>query len=240
MDPLPAVLATLLVFQSLLGLALLLPRAASKPVASLLSVANTNTAAKSALLTISVAIATMTGSSLVQLLGVLDTLKRGSQFGDRALALTIEELRSLLVLALGSANLVILFLGKALAAEQLAGDKARLNLEVLQRQAKGLQAEYNRATSAAAGGGPGAAGDDEAARLKSRVDSLIREKDGLQAAAEAAEAAKRSAEAKVEAIQGQSKGLEREYDRLLAEHDRLRRDYEQAIGGRAGGGKKLE
>jgi hypothetical protein len=73
-------------------------------------------------------------------------------------------------------------------------------------QAKGLQAEYARATSAAAaGGGDSGGGGDEAARLRANVDSLLREKGELQAAAEAAAAAKKSAEAKVDAITAQSK-----------------------------------
>lgn len=76
-------LAVMLLLQTLLALALLLPRAASKPVASLLSYANSNAAAKSALLTVSGAVAAMTISSLIQLLGVLETLKKGSQYGDR-------------------------------------------------------------------------------------------------------------------------------------------------------------
>jgi hypothetical protein len=57
-------------------------------------------------------------------------------YTPRALALTVDELRALFVLALGAANLMLLFLSRALAAEQLAGDEAKLNLEVLQRQAR--------------------------------------------------------------------------------------------------------
>jgi hypothetical protein len=50
------------------------------------------------------------------------------------LALTIDELRALLALALGAANLLLLFVNRALAAEQQAADKAALNLAVLQKQ----------------------------------------------------------------------------------------------------------
>jgi len=189
---------------------------------------------------------------------------------------------------LGASNLLLLFVSKALAAEQLVTDKAKLNLEVLQRQvsdhviwwlhgrwlhawwmhgrwlharwlnhawwlhawcrertcctlhppsraplakhqptltphpnrtnknkqAKGLQAEYARATTAAAAAsttntgsaGAGAAnGGDEAARLRSQVDGLIREKNALQDIVEDALAAKKTAQAQVEAISAQSK-----------------------------------
>ncbi|KIZ04873.1 hypothetical protein MNEG_3089 [Monoraphidium neglectum] len=232
----------MLALQAVIGLALLLPRAASAPVAKLLTAASGNAAAKSAVLTVAGAVGAMTVSSLIQLYGVMESLKKGSQYGDRALALNVEELRALLALVLGVSNLALLFLSRALAAEQLAADKAKLNLEVLQRQAKGLQAEYTRATSSkAAGGGGDGGGGDEAARLRGQVDALIREKAALQAAADEAAAARRGAQAQVEAMRDQSKGLEREYDRLLAEHDRLRRDYDQATGGRiGGGGKKAE
>ncbi|KAI8462373.1 MAG: hypothetical protein J3K34DRAFT_527801 [Monoraphidium minutum] len=239
-------LSVILALQALVALALLLPRAASRPVASLLSAIGGNTAAKSAALSVAGAIAAMAGSSLIQLVGVVKTLKGGSQSHDRALALTVEELRALLAVVLGVANLAVMFLARALAAEQLAADRARLNLEALQRQAKGFQAEYNRATAgpaaAGAGGAAGAAGGGEAAQLRARLDALIREKGDLQGAAEEAAAARKSAVAQVDAIREQSKGLEREYDRLLAEHDKLRRAYEQAVGCRqsGGGGKKAE
>jgi hypothetical protein len=52
----------------------------------------------------------------------------------RALALTIEELRALLALVLGASDLVLLFTLRALADEQLTGDKASLNLQVLRKQ----------------------------------------------------------------------------------------------------------
>jgi hypothetical protein len=74
------------------------------------------------------------------------------------------------------------------------------------RQAKGLQAEYTRATSSkAAGGGGDGGGGDEAARLRGQVDALIREKAALQAAADEAAAARRGAQAQVEAMRDQSK-----------------------------------
>ncbi|GBF87441.1 hypothetical protein Rsub_00152 [Raphidocelis subcapitata] len=234
-------LAVLLALQCLVSAGLLLPRAASKHVAGLLAGLNASTGARSALLTVAGAVAAMTLSACVQLVGVVDTLK-GQQFGDRALALTVEQLRALLVVAMGTSNLVLLFLCRALAAEQIAGDRAKLNLDVLQRQAKGLQAEYARATGAAASGA--APGGDEAARLRGRVDALIREKGALQETVDEALAAKKGALAQVEAISAQSKGLEREYDRLLSEHDALRRDHAQATGGRlpagGGGSKKAE
>jgi hypothetical protein len=328
-------LAVLLALQCLTALGLLLPRAASKHVAGLLASINASTGTRSAVLTVAGAVAAMTVSACIQLVGVVDTLK-GSQFGDRlvgqrsgwvgspsakgcakvswmpaaqfcmfgvaadrgplislpfcpglacarrALALTVEQLRALLVVAMGTSNLVLLFLCKALALEQIAGDRAKLNLDVLQRQvgrrptaacgracrccpvrvrarapsracgcvhsclrqprnhiphppvsrgcprpaakpprqstashaprprparapsqAKGLQAEYARATGAAASGA--SSGDDEAARLRGRVDALIREKGALQATVDEALAAKKLALAQVEAISVQSK-----------------------------------
>ncbi len=52
----------------------------------------------------------------------------------RALALTVEELRALLAVVLGISNIVLLFVNRTTAAEQLAHDKAKLNLSVLQKQ----------------------------------------------------------------------------------------------------------
>lgn len=54
----------------------------------------------------------------------------------RALALTIEELRALLALVLGTSDLVLLFTLRALADEQLTADKASLNLQVLRKQVR--------------------------------------------------------------------------------------------------------
>lgn len=209
-------LAVMLGLQALIGFLLLLPRSVSKPVASLLDAASANPGAKSAMLTVAGAVAAMTVSSLIQLMGVLDTLKKGSQFGDRcghrrsrkrrsaatlcasrhavvacrhtnsncvhtcktlsqhsgricgsrltqptrpspttplthyarALALTVEELRALLALVLGVSNLVLMFLARALASEQLAADKAKLNLEVLQRQVRSRTPVFRHASGA--------------------------------------------------------------------------------------------
>jgi len=54
----------------------------------------------------------------------------------RALALTVEELRALLALVLGGSNIALLFLTRALAVEQQGHDKAKLNLEVMQKQVR--------------------------------------------------------------------------------------------------------
>lgn len=51
-----------------------------------------------------------------------------------ALALTIEELRALLAVVLGTADLTLLFTLRALADEQQTADKASLNLAVLRKQ----------------------------------------------------------------------------------------------------------
>lgn len=76
-------LAVMLALQAVIGLALLLPRAASAPVAKLLTAASGNAAAKSAVLTVAGAVGAMTVSSLIQLYGVMESLKKGSQYGDR-------------------------------------------------------------------------------------------------------------------------------------------------------------
>ncbi len=73
-------------------------------------------------------------------------------------------------------------------------------------QAKGLQAEYTRATSnAASTGTAGDSDDNEAGRLRGRVDELMREKKTLETKAEEALAAKRTAQAQVAAISAQGK-----------------------------------
>jgi len=80
-------LSLILALQCLIGIALLLPRAVSKPVASLLASLSSNTATKSALLTIAGAVAAMTLSAFIQLMSVLETLKQGRQLGDRCAGL---------------------------------------------------------------------------------------------------------------------------------------------------------
>lgn len=209
-------LAVLMLGQTLLSLLLLAPKAISKQVAALMSLTRSSTTVSTALYTIAAAVAVMTASSVIQLLGVTKTLK-GAQFGDRALALTVEELRALLSVVLGVANLALLFLNRALAYEQQAAQKAELNLSVLQKQAKGMQSEYLRATSKDDSSSGNQRGD------KSEVSKLISDKARVQEALEAAQAEGKSAASNAAALKAQSQGLEREYDRLLAENDNLKR-----------------
>ncbi|WIA15997.1 hypothetical protein OEZ85_012733 [Tetradesmus obliquus] len=181
-----------------------------------MSLTRSSTTVSTALYTIAAAVAAMTASSVIQLLGVTKTLK-GAQFGDRALALTVEELRALLSVVLGVANLALLFLNRALAYEQQAAQKAELNLSVLQKQAKGMQSEYLRATSKDDSSSGSQRGD------KAEVSKLISDKARVQEALEVAQAEAKSAASNAAALKAQSQGLEREYDRLLAENDNLKR-----------------
>lgn len=75
-------LAVLMLGQTLLSLLLLAPKAISKQVAALMSLTRSSTTVSTALYTIAAAVAAMTASSVIQLLGVSKTLK-GAQFGDR-------------------------------------------------------------------------------------------------------------------------------------------------------------
>lgn len=75
-------LAVLMLGQTLLSLLLLAPKAISKQVAALMSLTRSSTTVSTALYTIAAAVAAMTTSSVIQLLGVSKTLK-GAQFGDR-------------------------------------------------------------------------------------------------------------------------------------------------------------
>ncbi|KXZ55872.1 hypothetical protein GPECTOR_2g1423 [Gonium pectorale] len=107
----------------------------------------------------------------------------------------------------------------------------------MQRQVKGLQAEYERVTSAPkadAKGGDLAA--EEAAALKKTVDRLIAEKEALHSGKEAAEAAAKTAEARVTAMVAQIKGFDKEFDRLLDENKALKKQVAAAQATGGGGG----
>jgi hypothetical protein len=75
-------LAALMLFQTLVSLLLLAPKAISKQAAALMSLTRSSTTVSTALFTIAAAVAAMTASSVIQLLGVSKTLQ-GAQFGDR-------------------------------------------------------------------------------------------------------------------------------------------------------------
>ncbi|EFJ46447.1 hypothetical protein VOLCADRAFT_105587 [Volvox carteri f. nagariensis] len=99
--------------------------------------------------------------------------------------------------------------GNLRGSERCKLDHTQKNLSAMQRQVKGLQAEYDRVTStdkAAEGKSTAAtAAADEAAALKKTLDKLIAEKQQLQAAVEAAEGAAKTADARVTAMVSQVK-----------------------------------
>jgi phage shock protein A len=220
-------LSALLALQLLGSLLLLSPRAISKHVASLLHLTRTSSAVSSVMYTVAVAVGAMTISSIVQLVGVNKSLD-AQLAGDRAMALTAEQLRALLAVVLGVSNLALLFLNKALAYEQQTADKATLNLSVLQKQAKGLQTEYMRATSSK-DEGSGAAPDSSSGK---------QEVSQLQEALEVARAEAKAAATNEAAVKSQAKGLEREYDRLMSEVDELKRRLARYDGQYAAAGDK--
>ncbi|KAF6266012.1 hypothetical protein COO60DRAFT_1475167 [Scenedesmus sp. NREL 46B-D3] len=174
-------LAALMLIQTLISLLLLAPKTISKQAAALMSLTRSSTTVSTALFTIAAAVAAMTASGVIQLLGVSKTLQ-GTQSG---LALTVEEVRALLSVVLGVANLALLFLNRALAYEQQAAQKAELNLSVLQKQ---------QGNSSSAGQG----GD------KAAVSKLISDKARLQEALEAAQAEAKSAASSSAALKAQS------------------------------------
>eukprot|EP00775_Hariotina_reticulata_P003073 gene3073-3352_t len=247
-------LALLLLVQSLLSVLLLAPRSLSKHIASLLSLTRSSQVVSSVLYTVAVAVLAITASSVLQLLGVLNSLK-STQFGDRALALTVEELRALLAVVLGLSNLVLLFVNKALAHEQQSADKAQLNLSVLQKQARGLQTEYMRATTQLGGSN---VGREDAS--KAEISKLLADKQQLTLALQEAEDLAAAAKMDAGAVKTQAQmrpvnycerpnvclagnddvmhGLEREYDRLLSENDKLKRRLAQLDPQFSAGNKK--
>jgi hypothetical protein len=75
-------LAALMLFQTIISLLLLAPKAISKQAAGLVSLTRSSTTVSTALFTIAAAVAAMTASSVIQLLGVSKTLQ-GAQFDDR-------------------------------------------------------------------------------------------------------------------------------------------------------------
>eukprot|EP00879_Flechtneria_rotunda_P010350 GHRR01010823.1.p1 GENE.GHRR01010823.1~~GHRR01010823.1.p1 ORF type:complete len:236 (+),score=62.90 GHRR01010823.1:125-832(+) len=224
-------LACLFVIQTLLSLLLLCPRAISRHIAALMSLTRTNAAVTAVIYTVAVAVLTITASSVIQLVGVLSSLK-APQMGEGVLALTVEELRALLGVVLGAANLALLFLSRSLAHEQRVADKAALNLSVLQKQAKGLETEYLRATTKEE------TASTDRGSSNSEVSKLIAEKQRLQEALQEAQTASQAAEKTTVAIKAQSKGLEREYDRLLSESDGLKRRLARFDPHFLGGGDK--
>lgn len=221
-------MSVLLGLQLIMSLLLLAPRAISRPVAALLQLTRTNSAVSSVLYTVAVAVTAMTISSVIQIQGVNKSLNEPVGLtGDRAMVLTVEELRALLSIVLGVSNLALLFLNRSLANEQQISDKAELNLTVLQKQAKGLTKEYMRATQAADSPASGDSGNGESDERRKLQDAL-----------EAAQAAAKTATANEAAVKEQAKGLNREYDRLLAENDELKRRLARFDGQFASGDKK--
>mmetsp|Transcript_27065 Transcript_27065/g.68798 ORF Transcript_27065/g.68798 Transcript_27065/m.68798 type:complete len:249 (-) Transcript_27065:83-829(-) len=216
-------LFTLVLLQLLLALGLLAPKSISLPIAQLLKKTKTNTAANSVVWTVTVVLAGLLVSSFLELLRGFERVKHADV---REVVSTIDYLRAQLSCALCAFNLALLFLSRALGEALVAWNHSNKNLEAMQRQVKGLQAEYQRVTEkpkGAEGEDTGAAGDSEADALKKKVDKLIGEKTKLQEAGEAAEKAKAAAEASVTAMKSQLKGFDAEYDRVREENAFLKR-----------------
>lgn len=217
-------LFVLFAFQSAVSLSLLLPRAISKHVASLLKQTRTNTIVRTVLYTILVALVAITITCFYDITETFKELQRNDS-SQRAILQNVDLHRGQVGLLLGSANILLLFINPALAVEQQKCDSSKTNLEVLLKQFKNIQAEYDRVTSKPADKAGGAAADvyGEDSVLKRQIDSLIREKQALQAKVDEAFAAKTTADKRVDALVTQARGLEKEYDRLLSEKDDLER-----------------
>ncbi|KAG2493177.1 hypothetical protein HYH03_008598 [Edaphochlamys debaryana] len=208
-----------------------------------------NAATSAVLHTIAVALGLLGATSLWELSKGADPHARSSR--GEVLA-TVDYLRIQVSCALSLSNLLLLLLNLALSTERCGRDFAQKNLEAMQRQVKGLQAEYNRVTSTPAKGAAVAAGDagasagaegpaaslaaEEAAALKKTVDKLIAEKQRLQAAEEEAEKAAKAAQARVTAMVSQIKGFDKEFDRLLDENKALKAKLAMQQGAGAGPG----
>ncbi|KAG1653047.1 hypothetical protein FOA52_000723 [Chlamydomonas sp. UWO 241] len=211
----------------LLALAMLLPRAVSLPLSIVLSKGTKNPGVKSCVYTVCILLFGVFCAAFSEVVRG-DRTRRGDVRGD--LVATVDYLRAQVSCALCLLNLMLCLLIPALAEERRAHDSKGKNLDAMQRQTKGLQAEYERMTKSGALGG----GDDgEAAALKAKVDRLIREKAEQQGASDASARAQAGAEAKVDALLSQIKGFDKEYDRVLEENKMLQRRLAQldATGG---------
>ncbi|GLC40106.1 hypothetical protein PLESTB_000882600 [Pleodorina starrii] len=221
------------------------------PLSQALRSLTRSTASRSAIYTFMGALALLSASSLYELSKGADKIRSGNLRGE--VMATVDYLRAQVSCALSLSNLLIMLLNIALSSERCKLDFTQKNLSAMQRQVKGLQAEYDRVTSAgAAKDGPAgssssgvaaslaAAAAEEATALKKTVDRLIAEKQQLQAAAEAAEAAAKSSEARVTAMVSQIKGFDKEFDRLLDENKvlkaQMQRTQQQQQQGAAPGG----
>ncbi|GIM02467.1 hypothetical protein Vretimale_7316 [Volvox reticuliferus] len=149
---------------------------------------------------------------------------------------TVDYLRAQVSCALSISNLLVLLLNLLLSSARCKLDSTQKNLSALQRQVKGLQAEYERVTRTgiatssdkpAAGAAVSNLAAEEAAALKKMADKLIAEKQQLQAAVEVAEAAAKTADARVMAMVSQVKGYDTEFDRLRDENTALRQQLQR-------------
>ncbi|KAJ9518434.1 hypothetical protein QJQ45_018455 [Haematococcus lacustris] len=229
-------LLSLTVAQTLVALLLLCPQPVSLRVALVIRRAGRTVAINSVLLTLAAVLAGLLVSCCIELSRGYD---RSMQRDVRELVPAIDFLRGQVSACLCVLNLLLLFLARALAEALCRVDYSHKNLEAMQRQVKGLQAEYARATAtptpspaaAGAGGAPSQSGQGsldsqagaEAGVLKKQLDKAIADKMALQVAREAAEKAQQSAEASVAAMKSQLKGFDKEYDRVLEENAFLKR-----------------
>eukprot|EP00850_Spirogloea_muscicola_P015784 SM000124S25916 [mRNA] locus=s124:64022:64910:- [translate_table: standard] len=102
------------------------------------------------------------------------------------------------------------------------GDVARLNADALQRQAKGLDAEYKRLQQEVADSQDADAVTLRVRKLQEQLDEARSSKEKLQAELEARTKETRTAEANTQAIKKQVAGLQLEFDRMLDENEGLR------------------
>ncbi|GFR46068.1 hypothetical protein Agub_g7497 [Astrephomene gubernaculifera] len=205
------------------------------PVSQTLRSLRRNTASRAVIYTVAAALGLLSASSLYELSKGADKIRSGNLRGE--VMATVDYLRVQVSCALSLSNLLILLLNLVLSSERCSLDFTQKNLAAMQRQVKGLQAEYERVTAASkaqgadnAGGGGGGntrLAVEEAAALKKTVDRLIAEKQQLQSSADDAEKAAQSAEARVTAMVAQIKGFDKEFDRLLDENKALKARVQQ-------------
>ncbi|GIL66217.1 hypothetical protein Vafri_19824 [Volvox africanus] len=199
------------------------------PLSQTLRLLTQNTASRSVIYTLMGALALLSTSSLYELSKGADKVRSGTLRGE--VMATVDYLRAQVSCALSLSNLLVLLLNLLLSSARCKLDRTVKNLSAMQRQVKGLQAEYERVTASAdktaAGAATSSLAGEEAAALKKMVDKLIAEKQQLEAAVEVAEAAAKTADARVTAMVAQVKGYDTEFDRLRDENTGLRQQLQR-------------
>eukprot|EP00270_Netrium_digitus_P011162 TRINITY_DN3531_c0_g1_i1.p1 TRINITY_DN3531_c0_g1~~TRINITY_DN3531_c0_g1_i1.p1 ORF type:complete len:245 (+),score=51.26 TRINITY_DN3531_c0_g1_i1:210-944(+) len=143
----------------------------------------------------------------------------------RALEDRYELMKDALEAALIAFSLVLGLFVERLHEALKSGDHMKLNIEVLKKQAKGLENEYMRLKKEKEGGDSSNEENGQEAReksLKARIEELKSENEKIQAELEAKVKEVKTAEASVGAIKKQTDGLRLEFDRLIDENDNLR------------------